>query len=193
MAGPRTVREILSLALDDEEETRETAYKASRELIKQCRQFISLCVDGKEVDEGVLARDAEKILSIFSNRDIRSYPFVEDSLTEYAEAVILSRILHSGEIPLPQEIGVNERAYALGVCDAVGELRRVTLNRLIGRDIEGALSSYERMRDLFSVVEGLTYPSGMIQLKRKQDSARSSIDRTQGEISVALSGMKMIQ
>lgn len=190
MAGPRTIRDIITRSLDSEEEAREKAYRASRELTKHCRNWISLRVEGKGVDEEELIESASEVLKMIGDDNVRYYQFLEDSLTEYAEALLLSRSLSERELPEPSEIGISERAYALGACDAVGELRRVTLNRLIEGDIDGALSSYDRMRELFSTVEGLTYPSGMIQLKRKQDSARASLDRTQGEISIALNGSR---
>jgi len=190
MAGPGDIRSLISTSLDEEEAYREKAYKASRQLIKACRDWISLAVSGKEPDEMELKEKAAEVLSIFADPNIKEYPFIEDSLTEYAEALLLSSSLSGPDLPTPSELGISERAYALGVCDAVGELRRVALNRLIEGDVDGALTSYRRMKELYSTVEGLTYPSGMIQLKRKQDSARATLDRTQGEISIALNGKR---
>ena len=192
MADPESIRIMISASLDSEEGLREKAYKASRQLIKSCRDWISLAVSGKEPDEGELNEKAREVLTIFNDPNIKEYPFIEDSLTEYAEALLLSSALAGPDLPTPEVMGISERAYALGVCDAVGELRRVVLNRLIEGDVDEAVILYKRMKDLFSTVEGLTYPSGMIQLKRKQDSARASIDRTQGEISIALNGRRIM-
>ena len=184
MAEPEEIRSRIIFELDREEAGRELAYKRSRELIKSCREMISKMVQGEDVNPdfssfGDLLREP-----------IARKGFVEDALTELSECILLHRSISGEGLPFPEDIGITHRAYALGACDAVGELRRIALNRLIERDVEGALANYNRMKELFSIVDGLTYPSGMIQLKRKQDSARSSIDRTQGELTVAIAGTR---
>jgi translin len=186
MADCGEIRKVLSGALDEEERTREVLYRSSRDLIKKCRDFISRTVHQGPIDEETILIKIRDL----TDKDLFHYPFVEDSLTEAAEAVLLTRLVKGEELPLPSEVGLPERAYALGACDAVGEMRRIALNRILDRDVEGAMEAYRGMKDLYSLVEGLTYPSGMIQLKRKQDVARASLDRTLGEITVAMSGMK---
>lgn len=190
MADIESIRRSIKETLDEEERVREEAYRSSRDLIKICRDRISTLVQGGKIDEDELLKDAEEIIQGVRDGRISRYPFIEDSLTELAEAILLSRMVRGIEMPMPEEVGLTERAYSLGACDAIGELRRIALNRLLNNDPDGALMSYERMKDLFSLVEGLIYPSGMIQLKRKQDAARASLDRTLGEITVALSGMR---
>jgi translin len=186
MADPSEIRSRISDSLDREESERERSYRRSRELIKSCRNIISGIVQNEEGDPAALIKEFRDL----TQEGVRRKGFVEDSLTEMAEALLLEASLRGGELPLPDEIGLTERAYALGACDAVGELRRIALNRLIEGDTDGAVKIYERMKILFSLVDGLTYPSGMIQLKRKQDQARSSLDRTQGELTIAIAGRK---
>ncbi len=186
MALPGEIRSCISEDLDREEEERERAYGRSRSLIKACRDMISRMVQGEMGDPQDLLDSYDDLLSAPINR----MGFVEDSLTELSEAILLHRSIMMDDLPKPEETGLTPRAYALGACDAVGELRRIALNRLIKGDIEGAVLMYDRMKALFSLVDGLTYPSGMIQLKRKQDSARSSIDRTQGELTIVLAGRR---
>ncbi len=186
MTLPGQIRSYISEDLDREEEERERAYGRSRSLIKACRDMISRMVQGEMGDPQVLLDSYDDLLTDPTNR----MGFVEDSLTELSEAILLHRSIIMDGLPKPDEIGLTARAYALGACDAVGELRRIALNRLIKGDIEGAVFMYDRMKDLFSLVDGLTYPSGMIQLKRKQDSARSAIDRTQGELTIVLAGRR---
>ena len=111
-------------------------------------------------------------------------------MTEYAEAAILRSILAGEGIPLPEKIGVSERAYILGACDTVGELRRVALNRLLRSDLDDALEIYESMKEIGHMIEGMVYPSGMIPLKKKQDVVHSLLDRTGGELAVALNSGK---
>lgn len=184
MAELGEIRSRIKDELDREEVDREHAYRRSRELIKSCREMISKMVQGEEVDPDGMISSFDDLMA----GSVVRMGFVEDALTELSECILLHRSIRDEKLPFPEEIGLTPRTYALGACDAVGELRRIALNRLITGNVDGALDIYRRMKDLFSIIDGLTYPSGMIQLKRKQDSARSSLDRTQGELTMSLAG-----
>ena len=190
MTDIEELRSYLSRALDQEEEVRETAFSLSRGLIRSCRRIISDLVQEKKVDMQRLKKEKDDLLEAAGPQTGR-YGFVEDALTEYAEASILGSILDGKGIPGPDRIGVNERAHILGACDAVGELRRIVLNKLLGSDLNDALELYESMKEIGHLVEGMVYPSGMIPLKKKQDVVRSLLDRTGGELAIAINSGRM--
>jgi translin len=190
MTDIEELRRSLSGTLDQEEEIRETAFKLSRDLIRSCRRVISDLVQGKKIDLKPLIAEKDDLLKAVEPKKGR-FGFVEDALTEYAEAAILESILNGDGIPRPENIGINERAYILGACDTVGELRRVALNRLLSSDLDDALDVYESMKEIGHLIEGMVYPSGMIPLKKKQDVVRSLLDRTGGELAVALNSGRM--
>jgi translin len=170
-------------SLDAEDRTREDAYKASRDLIRTCREHISANVEsgGKGDENAIMAA-----LTTFRESSRGSFAFSDDALAEAAEAIVLSRSLRGEDLPLPEEIGIPPKAYVLGLCDAVGELRRCILNSLLARDWDRTLELHARMRQLAVIPEGLVYPSGMVNLKKKQDTIRQLLDRTQGELAVTL-------
>jgi translin len=190
MTDIEELRRSLSGTLDQEEEIRETAFKLSRDLIRSCRRVISDLVQGKKIDLKPLIAEKDDLLKAVEPKKGR-FGFVEDALTEYAEAAILESILTGDGIPRPENIGINERAYILGACDTVGELRRVALNRLLSSDLDDALDVYASMKEIGHLIEGMVYPSGMIPLKKKQDVVRSLLDRTGGELAVALNSGRM--
>lgn len=141
------------------------------------------------MDLSSLMNEKEELLG--SGRpNIGRYGFVDDALTEYAEAIILHTVMNGEGLPEIETVGVGERAYVLGACDTVGELRRVTLNRLLGSELDEAVNTYEMMKELGHLIEGLVYPSGMIPLKKKQDVVRSLLDRTGGELAIALTSRR---
>ena len=113
------------------------------------------------------------------------HAFIGDSLAEFSEAKILSEIVLNEKLPAPDQLKVSERDYILGAGDVIGELRRMALNSLLDDDIDRAKHYMKWMRDLFSLMEDLVYPGGLIPIKRKRDVARSLIDRTYGEIAIA--------
>jgi translin len=186
MASVEEVRDRISAALDEEEKVRDRAYDLSRALIRSCRICISDLVEGGRPDESEVKENAENLRKLTSGKRITRFPFVEDAFVEFTEEVLLRRALEARELPLPDEIEVSERAYILGACDAVGELRRVILNKLLADNVEEALSFYDKMREMARLTEGLSYPTGMIQLKKKQDIVRSLMDRTAGELAVSM-------
>ena len=179
------LRDKISQALDEEEQRRDTAFSLSRNLIRSCRKTISDLVQEKTIDLVPLTMERDELLSTLGSKLTR-YGFVEDALTEYSEAAILDSVLNSDRLPDIESVNVGERAYILGACDAVGELRRITLNRLLKSELDDAAFSYERMKEIGHLIEGLVYPSGMIPLKKKQDVVRSLLDRTGGELAIAL-------
>lgn len=188
MERAASAREIIKEELDCEDRLREEAFNASRCMIRSCRERISLSVkndvpadteDLKDMTNSLMASVPEGM----SGR----WGFVEDALAEAAEAIILSRLIAGEEIPLPTEIGIPARAYVMGACDAVGELRRCVLNALLAGGYERARVLFASMLDLSEVMEGLVYPPGMLNLKKKQDAVRYIMDRTQGDLVVSLS------
>jgi translin len=183
------LRDIISRALDEEEGVRDRTFSLSRNLIRSCRRAISDIVQEKDVDLSDLTREKEELVSE-AGPNGQIYGFIGDALTEYSEAFILHSVINGRGLPFPSDLGTSERVYILGACDAVGELRRITLNRLMRSDIRGASWTYERMKEIGHLIEGLVYPSGMIPLKKKQDVVRSLLDRTGGELAVALNFRK---
>jgi translin len=141
-------------------------------------------------DGSELFGPAKPLFDLINGPERMEAGILEDPLTEVAEAMVLSRVLEGKELPMPSEVGIPERAYALGLCDALGEMRRVVLNRLLRGELDKAMSMYGSMKELFSIIEGLTYPSGMIQLKRKQDVVRGILDRTAGELAISMTSKR---
>lgn len=188
MARPEDIRGILENALDREEARREAAISGSRALVRDCRRAISSMVQSEgPCDESFLMEAARPILEMAREPSFQEHGILEEPMTELAEAFVLSRTICGADIPLPSEVGLSERAYAMGVCDALGEMRRIVLNRLLRGEQRKALEMFNSMKDIFGTVDGLIYPSGMIPLKRKQDVARGLLERTAGELAVSVS------
>ncbi|MEA3558964.1 MAG: hypothetical protein U9R75_06895 [Candidatus Thermoplasmatota archaeon] len=185
MTSIKEIKEMISISLDEEEENRERAYNLSRDLIRTCRLFISDVHNGEKVLEADLIDDAMELIDLYQDPRCQRFRFIDDSLTELSEAIIFLRMIKDEELPTPHEINVNERSYLLGACDAIGEMRRVVLNHLLKEELDDALRMFDRMADVSHLVQGLSYPSGLLPLKKKQDVVRALMDRTAGEITFA--------
>lgn len=183
----RDITEEVRKALDEEDALREEAYRLHREAIRSAREAIQRVHEGGEVGEELLFQREKLLRMVEENPFMHRYTFIEDALSEVAEALIFERVMKEGRVPSPGEVGVPPRPYLLGLCDVVGELRRVVVKRLIEVDLPGARRGLDRMEEIWGMIDGLVYPSALIPIKRKQDVVRSLLDRTEGEYLVALS------
>ena len=108
-----------------------------------------------------------------------------DALQEGVEAALLAAIVSGTSLPGPSELGVDPEPYLLGLGDVVGEVRRLTLDRLAHDDLAGAENFLALMDALARDLQRFDTTRAIVQLKPKQDSARSLLERTRGEVVMA--------
>jgi translin len=108
-----------------------------------------------------------------------------DALQEGIEGVLLAAVLQGTELPGPNDLGVDPEPYLLGLGDVVGEVRRLVLDRLARDDLAGAQSYLALMDSLTRDLLRFDTTRAIVQLKPKQDSARSLLERTRGEVVMA--------
>ena len=84
-------------------------------------------------------------------------------------------------------MGLPGTAYVLGLADVIGELRRFALERLREGKADEASRYLDMMEELFLVIMRFDFPDAIIPIRRKQDVARSLLEKTRGEVAVALS------
>jgi len=112
--------------------------------------------------------------------------FAENHLQEYAEAEILYRIVKERRVPTPDEIHVSPRAYLLGLLDVVGELRRIVVDALREGKLDRAEEFLGIMEEIYALTMTFDYPRAVVpNLKRKQDVARSLLEKTRSEVTIA--------
>ena len=175
-------------ALDEEDRLREATIKATRAITRLASGAMRKMHRGEEV-----ARDLKSLRAEVDRLRVllKSHPkmwhggTVEGALQEVAEAQILHSFLRNRPLPTPEQVGVTPAAYVLGMGDAIGELRRLALDRMrVGR-IPDATRFAEAMEDLFHALARFDYPDAIVAVRHKQDVARSLLERTRGELAVA--------
>ncbi|HYA70835.1 MAG TPA: hypothetical protein VEH28_05655 [Thermoplasmata archaeon] len=108
-----------------------------------------------------------------------------DALQEGVEAVLLAAVVGGTELPGPSDLGVDPEPYLLGLGDVVGEVRRRVLDRLAHDDLVGAEAHLALMDTLTRDLLRFDTTRAIVQLKPKQDTARSLLERTRGEVVMA--------
>ena len=174
--------------LDKKDSARENALKTSRQIIRECRSAIASLQKGNDPEENMeRARKAhaqlKKMLAGFP--DLLSAGYAVDAEQELAEAEILASCTCGKEAPSPEDIGVEDEAFVLGMADSIGEMRRLLLDRLMKDDVEAAGLMLGKMERFFNMLMTFEYPDALIATKRKQDVARGLIEKSRGELAMA--------
>jgi translin len=177
---------------DDRMQARERALPASRKAIRSCANAIRAIHRG-ELDEAHRLMDEaraaidEGLEAVADHPDIGYAGYLQDAMKEYAEARITEAVVTgASELPTPEAIRVEDAPYLNGMAEAIGEARRHILDLLRhGRVVEGE-AVLSAMDDMYTVLVTMDYPDAITgNLRRSTDVARSLIEKTRGDLSVA--------
>ena len=183
--------EKIEKTLDQRDLAREEALKSCRALVRLSGHIVRELHRGGDV--GSLLKDAQqeagRLRSLLQDQPALLHSgAVTDGFQEFCEAVLTVQILRGEELSGPQDLGVPEEPYLLGLGDVVGELRRVTLRHLQGGEVEEAGRFLAIMEEIYDHLLRFDHPSAIISVRRKQDVARGLIEKTRGEVAVASRG-----
>lgn len=177
--------------LDDKDAIREVAMKSCR-AITRLSKGITQGVHRKEDVDQLFAdarNEASRLHSLLQEHpDLLHSGFVENAFQELCECAILLAVINDETLPTPKELSVTDTSYLLGMADAIGEMRRSTLESLRAEDLEGASLLLEKMERFYEALLRFDYPNALLSIRRKQDIARSLIEKTRGELTVAVRG-----
>jgi translin len=170
---------------------REQALPAARRAIRSCANAIRAIhraeweTAHRLMDEARAALD-DGLTAVSDHPEIRSAGYLQDAQKEYAEARITEALVTRAEIPAPEVVDVEDAPYLNGMAEAIGEGRRHVLDLLRQRDVDGGEALLGAMEDLYGVLVTIDYPDAITgNLRRSTDVARSLIEKTRGDLSVA--------
>lgn len=173
-------------------QARERALPASRAAIRSCANAIraihrdELDLAHRLMEEAKASLDAG-LDAVGEHPEIRFAGYLQDAQKEYAEAKITEAVVtRSDRIPTPEEIGVEDAPYLNGMAEAIGEARRHILDLLRHGKVADGEAVLTAMDDLYAVLVTMDYPDAITgNLRRTTDIARSLIEKTRGDLSVA--------
>lgn len=188
--GPAS--EEIRKRFDARMQARERALPASRRAIRSCANAIRALHRGeldlahRLMDEARGAID-EGLDAVRDHPEIRYAGYLQDAQKEYAEARLTEVLFgRSSEVPRPQDLDVEDAPYLNGIAEAIGEGRRHVLDLLRGRRVDEGEEVLAAMDDLYAVLVTMDYPDAITgNLRRSTDVARSLIEKTRGDLSVA--------
>lgn len=171
---------------------REQALAQARKLTRHSAHAIrAIHRQDKEAAAKELAEARKLALSL--QNDLVQYPqlyaagYTQDALKEYAEANLVQALVENGDLPTPEELGLEPATYLKGLAETVGELRRRCLDILRHGHSAEAERLLAHMDEIYAVLVTMDYADAVTGgLRRLTDVARSLVERTRGDVTLSL-------
>ena len=178
---------------------RDRALAASRELIRHCSLAIRATHRAEYAHAAELLARAREIAAQMK-ATVGAYPdlyftgYVQDALKELAEAHIVYALITDAPLDDPDALGVDYAAYLNGLGEAAGELRRYTLDIIRHGNSARGEKILEAMDDIYSLLVTMDFPDALTGgLRRTTDMVRGVLERTRGDLTVAMRQEKLEQ
>ena len=128
----------------------------------------------------------EGIDAVAGHPDVRYAGYLQDAEKEYAEANLTLALVADEALPTPNDLVVGDAPYLNGMAEAIGEGRRHILDLLRSGAIERAEQTLFVLEEMYGLLVTMDYPDAItMNLRRSTDVARSLIEKTRGDLSLA--------
>jgi len=175
-----------------EDEAREKALRSCRQIIRQSADAIR-AIHRQEHDKAKRLLDSAHELLRELNQGLTGYGrllhsgFIHDAQKELAEGYITLALITGEDLPKPEMLGVSDTAYLDGLGESVGELRRYVLDSLRRGDLSRCEELLTIMDEIYGILITMDFPELLAHgLRRTTDAVRGIIERTRGDLTVAL-------
>jgi len=178
--------------------------EAREKALRSCRQVIRYSADGiravhrQEHDKAKQLLDSAHKLLRELNHDLAGHGrllnsgFVHDAQKEFAEGCITLALVAGEELPKPEALNVSNAAYLDGLGESVGELRRYILDSLRRGDFSRCEELLSIMDEIYETLMTMDFPELLAHgLRRSTDAIRGIVERTRGDLTVALRQKKL--
>ncbi|MFL5696477.1 MAG: haloacid dehalogenase [Ktedonobacteraceae bacterium] len=178
---------------------RERALPKSRAAIRFCANSIRAThrqefQSAQELLAQASALLKEMELGLQDHKDIFYAGFVQDAQKEYAEAATFAALTQGRSLPEVSELSIGWAPYLNGLGEMVGELRRYVLDQLRRGNLDECEVFLQHMDDVYALLTTVDYPDAItLGLRRTTDTARSILEKTRGDLTVAVSQAQLQQ
>jgi translin len=181
----------LHVRFDAKTAARERSLPASRRSIRASANAIRAIHRGereraRELIAEAGAALADGIGAVAEHPDVRWGGPLQDAAKEFAEANVTYALVAGDPLPTPESLGVDDAPFLNGVAEAIGEGRRHILDLLRAGDVERGAELLSMLEDLYGLLVTIDYPDAVtMNLRRSTDVARSLIEKTRGDLTIA--------
>jgi len=187
------IAELVRGRFDAKMAGRELALPAARRSIRASANAIRAVHRGDledahrllEQSRRALAEGREAVAS--AHPDIYHAGFHQDAQKEYVEASLTEALVTAKPLPGPDELEVEIAPFLNGMAETIGEGRRAILDLLRRGEFDESERILDAMDELYALLVSVDYPDAITgNLRRSTDVARGLLERTRGDLSVAL-------
>ncbi|HET7870436.1 MAG TPA: haloacid dehalogenase [Actinomycetota bacterium] len=187
------ISQDVRVRFDQRMDARERALPAARRAIRSCANAIR-AIHRSEWEQAHRLMDQAKAaidegqLAVRDHPEIRFAGYLQDAQKEYSEARITEAVVTgASQLPTPEELGVEDAPFLNGMAEAIGEGRRHILDLLRHGEVDRGEAILSAMDDIYYVLVSMDYPDAItMNLRRSTDVARSLIEKTRGDLSIAI-------
>jgi translin len=171
---------------------RERALPKSRTAIRFCANSIRATHRQEFQAAAELLHQANVLLGematdLREHQDIFFAGFLQDAQKEYAEAATFLALAQNLPIPLAPDLSIDWAPYLNGLGETVGELRRYLLDQLRRGNIEACETLLGYMDDIYALLITIDFPDAITGgLRRTTDAARGILEKTRGDLTIAV-------
>ena len=177
---------------------RERALPKSRTAIRFCANSIRATHRQEFQTAADLLQQANVLLAematdLREHSDIFFAGFLQDAQKEYAEAATFLALTQNRPVPLASDLSIDWAPYLNGLGETVGELRRYLLDQLRRGNIEACETLLGYMDDIYALLITIDFPDAITGgLRRTTDAARGILEKTRGDLTIAV-GQSQLQ
>jgi translin len=192
MADLEEIGRRVRATFDSRSQARDQALLLSREAIRSCANSIRAAHRGELERARELLRAAGEAIqqirtAVAAHPELHTAGYVHDCQKEFAEATAFLAIIAGEPLPDPDALGVEYSAFLNGLGETIGEVRRHTLDVMRHGDLDEAERLLNLMDEIYHLLVTIDYPDAVTGgLRRTTDSVRGIIEKTRGEMTVAL-------
>jgi translin len=120
--------------------------------------------------------------------------YTQDALKELVEAHLVAAVVRKGALPTPAELYVTGPTYLRGMSEAATEMRRFVLDLMRRGQVVEAEPYLDFMDEVYSHLVTMDFPDAVTDgLRRHTDVLRSVLERTRGDLTLAIRQDQMRQ
>lgn len=187
-----TEKELIKY-FEKKDNIREEVLKISREIIRDCAMNIRYVQKLKK--ESISFEIIDKLKKL--EELIKTYPdfgkYINTPQQEYVEFQVFYSIVFNNEyLEYSQfELDIKPENYILGLCDTIGELRRMVLESIKMDNIHESERYYNFMEKIYDNIIKFDYYHLIDGLRKKQDISRSILEKTHGDLINFIENLKL--
>lgn len=185
--------------LNEKNSIREEALRVSRRVIQQASKVIRAIHRHDWEQATALLENATMLVESMNQKtltvpDLYWRGYVQDAQKEFSEANLTLALVRHAELPTPTELGVEDAAYLNGLAEATSELRRYILDLVRHSNLTEADQLLDTMEEVYSRLITIDYPHAITNnLRRTTDVLRAVLERTRGDVTVAMKQQELQQ